>query len=585
MTAPAVSLDLGFDRAATLRKPRASRTTHVSELSQPRSKPRAHRQSLPTLDQNATGCSCGLIRARGGLSDERRRPSGADVGAASASVKSETHGAFALARRTQAPALLQSRNSDVDEPDMSQDPEEDDGGGSANLASSEESLSPDSLAPSSLSTIRSRLFASDDEEEDDLGGGEDEVGSALSSWSGWSPSSCFLPSASPAKGASPPLPPRRASLSSTAATSDPLRHWLFSSPPKLEFDRVRQRAHWLPAPSHPTAETAWSAPDVPDVVRSSLAATSSPIHTPPNSPPRAASSTSPTRPESLLTKSLRSLSRLPNLTLADVLPRATSTTTASVDDDEDLAALPPGWGPAERRRVLAEEPSHAADEARAGFRYLLRRPASPFSLTGRSKFSSSTSSASSSSSSDFGGYAIDEVEALGYGFGFGLKDLGDSSSSSSSSERDPPSSLAAAAASSVEDKAEVYVEAPTSPSADVPPLPPRPHERTQVPVTPHAVDIPDVAASARPSSPDQEEEEEASSPLCPTPQPQPVPPRFVSNHRHLLMLALEFEMMRHAKIRGPLRQRAVIVRQATSPPRERGMARERSRLCQEVVEA
>lgn len=568
-TAP-VSLDLGFDRhLAATREPRASRTTHVSDLSHPRSKSRDRAHPLPTLDQNAKACSCGLISARGGLSDER--PSGA--GADAASVQSETHRALAPARRRDAPVLRRaSRNSDVDDPDLSRDPEEDedDDGGATNLGSSEESLSPDSLAPSSLSTIRSRLFASDDEEEADDLDGEDEVGSALSSWSGWSPSSCFIPSASASSVASPP-PPRRASLSSTAATSDPLRHSLFSSPPKLEFDRVRQRAHWLPAPSHPTAETAWSAPDVPDVVRSSLAASSSsPIHTPPSSPPRAASS-SPTRPESLLTKSLRSLSRLPNLTLADVLPRAASTTTtpSSVDSEDDLAALPPGWGPAERRRVLAEEPSHAADEARAGFRYLLRRPPSPFNLTGRSR--------SSSTSSDFGGSPIDEVEALGYGFGFGLKDLG----ASSSCQQDAPSA-------SVEDTVEVCVEAPTSASADVPPLPPRPHEKGQqvLVVPPHAADNPVAAAGPAPPSPsDQEAAAAASSPPSPLPQSQPLPPRFVSNHRHLLMLALEFEMMRHAKIRGPLRQRAVIVRQATSPPRERGAARERSRLCQEVVEA
>ncbi|KWU47510.1 hypothetical protein RHOSPDRAFT_30938 [Rhodotorula sp. JG-1b] len=581
-----VSLDLGVDRRAATLKPRASRTTHVSESSQPRSKPRDHAQPLPTLGQDAKGCSCGLISARGGLSGED--PSGGS-GADAASVKSETLGARPR-RRREAPVLRASSDSDVDDPDMREPEEEDDVGG-AHLRSSEESLSPDSLAPSSLSTIRSRLFASDDEEEADDLDEEDEVGSALSSWSGWSPSSCFLPSASASSAASPPPPRRRASLSSTAATSDPLRH-SFPSPPKLEFDRVRQRAHWLPAPSHPTAETAWSAPDVPDVVRSSLAASSSsPIHTPPNSPPRAASSSSPTRPESLLTKSLRSLSRLPNLTLADVLPRAASnnTTTTSVNDDvDDLAALPPGWGPAERRRVLAEEPSHAADEARAGFRYLLRRPPSPFSLTGRSRSSSSASSASATSS-DFGGYPIDEVEALGYGFGFGLKDLGaSSSSSSSSSERDPPSSCPAAAAASpplVEDKVDVCVEAPTSPSADVPPLPPRPHEKRQVLVVPsHAADIPSGASTSAPaSSPDQEAA--ASPPPSPPPPPPPLPPRFVSNHRHLLMLALEFEMMRHAKIRGPLRQRAVIVRQATSPPRERGAPRERSQLCQEVVEA
>ncbi|GAA5986606.1 hypothetical protein JCM10908_003821 [Rhodotorula pacifica] len=449
--------------------------------------------------------------------------------------------------------MLRKHSSEVDdkEQDSGDDDEEEE---ILDLGSSEESLSPDSVAPSSLSTIRSRLFASDDEdEEDDEFDREGDAGSAFSSWSGLSPSSCF------SAFASPPQPPRRASLSSIAATSDPLRHSL-TPPPTLEFDHVRQRGHWLPAPAVPTSETAWSAPDVPDVVRSSLA-TAPACMTPPPSPPRSTSSVSPTRPESLLTKSLRSLSRLPNLTLADVLPRAASSSSNStIAVDEDLAALPPGWGPAERRRVLAEEPSHAADEARAGFRYLLRRPPSPFASAAR-RLSGSSSIGSRKSQVDFGAgnehHPIDAVEALGYGFGFGLQDLGAGAQPHGSSIAE-------------EEAEQLRVEAPTSTSADVPPLPPRPHEKRQALVVVPSAAVPEPTLASPGEVP-------ATPATVPSP-PSSLPPRFISNHRHLLMLSLEFEMMRHAKIRGPLRQRAVIVRQGTSPPREQGARRERSRL-------
>ncbi|POY74140.1 hypothetical protein BMF94_2952 [Rhodotorula taiwanensis] len=443
-----------------------------------------------------------------------------------------------------------------DRSDDETDDDDDEDGEVSPLESSEELLAPESLAPSSLSTVRSRLFASDD--EDDYGDILEDDG-ILSMSGGDSCGSAF----SPGSLLSLASPARRAVLSIEAATSDPLRHSL-SSPPTLEFDHVRQRGHWIPARSAPTSETVWNAPDVPDVVvrPATPSVPTSPSTTPPSSPPRGATTPSG-RPESLLSKSLRSLARLPNLTLADVLPRA-----AVPVPEEDLTALPPGWGPAERRRVLAAEPSHAADEARAGFRYLLRRPPSPFSA-GR-RLAAAAVASGSRKSVEFG-HPIDEVEALGYGFGFGLQDLGCAAS---------PAALAPDAGSGDEEDnlAQLRARAPTSPSADVPPLPPRALERPRSKESSPPAD-PVPAPSSIPVTDDDESPVEASAPLSPPPS---LPPRFISNHRHLLMLSLEFEMMRHAKIRGPLRQRAVIVRQATSPPRERGVTRERSRLSQEV---
>ncbi|GAA5927868.1 Lsb5p [Sporobolomyces koalae] len=49
--------------------------------------------------------------------------------------------------------------------------------------------------------------------------------------------------------------------------------------------------------------------------------------------------------------------------------------------------------------------------------------------------------------------------------------------------------------------------------------------------------------------------------------PPPPPQRFISNTRHLLMLSIEFSMMRADKISSPLRPRAVIVRNG-SPTRD-----------------
>ncbi|GAA5866401.1 hypothetical protein JCM3774_004667 [Rhodotorula dairenensis] len=620
-TAPA-SLDPAPFAAATSPKPRArGRTTDVSTFALVPAAPRSICQTSARPDRAASSCctaACSPPRARRGPSHR-----GAGLGAVAA-MSDPDSSATTPRRPIPLPYKHRADAHDQDTVGPSSAGPRDDCERRVrrgDLGSSEESLSPDSLAPSSLSTIRSRLFASDDEEEeeeddedrDELDGDGEAGSSALSSWSAGqlSPSSCFSSCAAPP-------PPRRASLSSTAATSDPLRH-SFTPPPKLEFDHVRQRGHWVPTPAVPTAETVSSAPDVPDVVRSSIASAE---RTPPASPPpRASPPVSPpsARPESLLTKSLRSLSRLPNLTLADVLPRGASSLPANLatDNDEDLAALPPGWGPAERRRVLAEEPSHTADEARAGFRYLLRRPPSPlFGLASRRLLSSSSSSSSSSSASaspvasstlrkssaDWTGRAIDEVEALGYGFGFGLQDLGRGAGLTGDPEHErelssssPPASFA------LEEDAPACADAPTSTSADVPPMPPRPRGKRIQPLvavgpSEPASRVPDVTRESVPGSgagandKDEDESETAAAGLAPPlavpsgvpPPPPPLPPRFVSNHRHLLMLSLEFEMMRHAKIRGPLRQRAVIVRPATSPPREQGARRERSRLCHEV---
>ncbi|GAA5893250.1 uncharacterized protein JCM6883_007609 [Sporobolomyces salmoneus] len=74
-------------------------------------------------------------------------------------------------------------------------------------------------------------------------------------------------------------------------------------------------------------------------------------------------------------------------------------------------------------------------------------------------------------------------------------------------------------------------------------------------------------------------------PLVSTPPPpiqqqqqpqQPPPQRFISNTRHLLMLSIEFSMMRADKISSPLRPRAVIVRNGGSPTRD-GLGKSRLR--------
>ncbi|BGP47164.1 hypothetical protein JCM10450v2_003016 [Rhodotorula kratochvilovae] len=384
----------------------------------------------------------------------------------------------------------------------------------SSLGSSATSFVP-SLSPSSS---RSRLFDDDDGEDFD---------ESPRSFSPRTPSS-FASSLQ-----------RKTSISK-AATSDPL---LSPSPspagPTFSVGKGRsRRGRWVPAPSEPTSLECTCAPELPDIVR----ATTSP--SPPTSPPRPA--TSPSSRPSLLTKSLRSLSRLPNLTLPDLLPRLPAAESylisraAPSSPAPELAALPPGWGPAERRRVLAAEPSHAADEARGFVLSLALRSAAPFSL--RRGFPPALPSAAVA--------VVDEVEAAAVApHGMAMQDL--SAGTACTSEEAAPGAAAL----------------PASPSDDVPPLSPAPSALGD-PFSP----VPVVAAGT--PAPDTQAQAQQALPAA----------RYISNPRHLLQLAIEFEMMRHAKIRGPLRQRAVIVRQATSPPRygDGAGARERSRLCEEV---
>ncbi|BGP31194.1 hypothetical protein JCM10296v2_002958 [Rhodotorula toruloides] len=400
-------------------------------------------------------------------------------------------------RRRGSDAVAPSRRSSTDS-----EPGTDDA--TSAMTSSSDSVSlVASLAPSSMSTVRTKLFESDDEDDDEEPDDRDV--------------SFFTPS-TPASLTTSPLS-RKSSISKTAK-SDPLLAPITT--PILSF-KVSPQGHWIPAPAAPVTECVSSELDLPDVVKST-----SSLSTPPSSPPRASSSPPSSRP-SLLTKSLRSLSRLPNLTLPrfsspdSYIPAALLPSAAA-----DLANLPPGWGPAERRRVLAAEPSHAADEAR-GFSISLRRRKEPFLRAPPPS-------------------PVDEVEAAGMLWGVEELDL---------REKDKGQSTAAKVAG--EDAPPVQTANPTD---DIAPLPP-------------SSTAPSVAPAAATTPTDGSAPASAASP------PQPVP-RFISNHRHLLMLSLEFEMMRHAKIRGPLRQRALIVRQA-SPPRKDGTApaREGSKLRQE----
>ncbi|GAA6046342.1 hypothetical protein JCM3770_004873 [Rhodotorula araucariae] len=380
----------------------------------------------------------------------------------------------------------------------------------SSLASSTTSFMP-SLSPSSSG--RSRLF---DDGDDDYAG-EDFVESPWS-FSPRTPSS-FSASLQ-----------RKTSISK-AATSDPL---LAPSPsaavPTFSLGKGTSRCgRWVPAPSEPTSLKCTCAPELPDVVCASVPPS------PPTSPPRLAAPAI-SRP-SLLTKSLRSLSRLPNLTLPDLLPRLAtsesylSSRPAASAPPPELAALPPGWGPAERRRVLAAEPSHAADEARGFVLSLALRSAAPFSL--RRGFPLGAPPA---------GVATGRVP-----HGMAMQDLRSAPDVGDLGERAAPDA-AALRANPVSDDA--VPRATAAATLDDPFSP-----------------VPVVAAADPPASAVQAQA------------------RYISNPRHLLQLAIEFEMMRHAKIRGPLRQRAVIVRQATSPPRYGGGAgaRERSRLCEEVA--
>ncbi|GAA5883288.1 hypothetical protein JCM16303_007347 [Sporobolomyces ruberrimus] len=284
---------------------------------------------------------------------------------------------------------------------------------------------------------------------------------------------------------------RKSSLSTTA-TSDPLiSPSSVPSVPVLSFGSPsHQRPHWLPATRDkipaPSAESQF-APSLPDAPAPPPAI---PLSTSPeknSSPLRRASSLtsfSPSRP-SLLSKSLRSLASLPNLTLPNLLPQLPRPDIYLTNSDSQSPTLKSGWGARERRRVLDSEPSWDADEARG----LLSR---------RSK-----RSLSNDSSQD-----------------------GDSSQSETNLDTD----LALSDLSTP-----ITISPPPSPTLS---------DTDTVPL----------------STP-------LATPLeTPLPPPAPPPQRFISNTRHLLMLSIEFSMMRADKISSPLRPRAVIVRSG-SPTR------------------
>ncbi|GAA5974612.1 hypothetical protein JCM5350_001218 [Sporobolomyces pararoseus] len=340
----------------------------------------------------------------------------------------------------------------------------------------------DELDGLSLSSTSSS--ASSSEEEDDLDGEEESLFSYNSP-----PTSAY------SLGRTPSL--RKSSLSTTA-TSDPLiSPSSIPSLPVLSYGcPAHQRGHWLPATPDkipaPSAEsqTAPSLPDAPSSPQSALPLSSSPEKQQ-SSLRRASSLTSfsPSRP-SLLSKSLRSLASLPNLTLPNLLPqlpRPDIYLTSGGFDSAQPPFLKSGWGARERRRVLESEPSWDADEARG---LLSRRSRRLPSL-------------------------IDEVEATLFATTSGI---GSVDADLALSDFSTPVPLPSP---------------PPSPTAEAP-------------------------------SPNQT----LSTTPLPPPGPPPPPPsqRFISNTRHLLMLSIEFSMMRADKISSPLRPRAVIVRNG-SPTR------------------
>ncbi|GAA5822060.1 hypothetical protein JCM11251_004843 [Rhodosporidiobolus azoricus] len=455
----------------------------VSDPSAPRSLSRRRRYRLPSPPKSADECCCCCEAGGQGemeLPNEQRRR------ASTSRVRTDR-------RRSSA-----------------QDDDAEEGLDGTELLSSG---SGESLASTVPSSGRGRLFDSDDEDGDVLSAYNTDDTESIGSFSPATPASWWSP---PTKKS--PFSRSPSLRKSSITRSDPLISP--SSSPSLSFGKASSpsrrgsagdRGHWMPPPPEPTAFCASKSPELPDTLQLGSAPS------PPPSPPRRLSP-----PISLLTKSLRSLSRLPNL-----LPRLPTPETylsssfSSTTTVDDASGLAPGWGSAERRRILAEEPSHAADEAR-GFTLSRRRVKTPL---------------------------VDEVEAAAVS---PTTDLALSHLDPSGAKVSPPPS-------------------PTSPTADHLPLPhpvptsnplpsPAPSDPSTDPFSPvplsNASPTPPSSSSASPSPP---------SPPPPSSSPSP-PPRFISNHRHLLMLSLEFEMMRHAKIRGPLRQRAVIVRPA-SPPR------------------
>jgi len=329
------------------------------------------------------------------------------------------------------------------------------------------------------------------------GGVDDQLSSSSSSSSEEDCEACSLfsytsPTSSYTLGRSPST--RKSSLSTTA-TSDPLiSPCSVPSVPILSFGSPsHQRGHWLPGtPDKIPAPSAQSqfAPPLPDLP-APLPLSTSPEKQ--GSSLRRATSLSFTSKPSLLSKSLRSLASLPNLTLPNLLPQLPRPDIYLANSDSPF--LKSGWGAKERRRVLDSEPSWDADEARG----LLSR---------RNKLAHSGFAEM--------GAPVDEAEAILYAATMGLSPDADLALSDFSSP--PP---------------------PVSP----PSLSPPPSPTLVAPVA--------LAPAIAPPTP---------------PLPSPPSQRFISNTRHLLMLSIEFSMMRADKISSPLRPRAVIVRSG-SPPR------------------
>ncbi|GAA5892019.1 hypothetical protein JCM5296_004665 [Sporobolomyces johnsonii] len=389
------------------------------------------------------------------------------------------------------------------------------------LVSSVDSVSP---VPSLSRSARPPLF---DDDSDSSTDDESACGSLpSSSFSPFTPTS-FTP-ITPATSLSR-SPSLRKSSVPTTATSDPL---LSPSPsstaPILSFG-TSSRGHWLPArPGKlPTASGCTTDPLLPDIPVGP--SPPSPPETPTPSTARRTPTSSPPK-DSLLTKSLRSLARLPNLTLPNLLPRLPPPDSYLAGSPEP--SLKAGWGAAERRRVLDAEPSYEADEARG---LLLRRRGS--SGTGGWIGGRRAGGPLTVVDDDAGAAVLaDSAAAAAAGTAGGELAMEDFSAN------------AAAAAA--------MLPAPPSPSPSPTPPPPS----SSPPSTTMTESDSFLAAPSRPSPP---------SPSPPPPPPSSPPlhtQRFISNHRHLLMLSIEFSMMRADKIRSPLRPRAVIVRQA-SPSR------------------
>ncbi|GAA6008927.1 hypothetical protein JCM11491_003837 [Sporobolomyces phaffii] len=363
-------------------------------------------------------------------------------------------------------------------------------------------LEVDHLSLSSTST-------SDEDDDYDLDGENESLFSVNSP-----PTSAYSLGRSPST--------RKSSLSTTA-TSDPLiSPSSVPSVPVLSFGSLaHQRGHWLPATPDkvpaPSAESQFAPhlPDAPPPPTPGPLLSSSPEKHQNSSLRRASSLTSfsPSRP-SLLSKSLRSLASLPNLTLPNLLPQLHRPDIYLSNSDSQSPALTSGWGAKERRRVLDSEPSWDADEARG----LLSRRAKRSLSIGGSTSMEGESEAAASSYASMNGSTTDADLAL----------------------------------------SDFSTPAPVSP-------PPSPilsdHDSSPCDVAPPSL--------------------ESSTPPAP-PSPPPPSQRFISNTRHLLMLSIEFSMMRADKISSPLRPRAVIVRNG-SPTRGGGQGLGPSRLRNEVV--